>query len=84
MGETLKEIFTNRNDVTWIRTHATDTELSALCRPLNVESDGVTVSSGDITCPDCIGIIKRCQSIKEENLKPEYENQLFWKRLDKN
>jgi len=83
MVETLRQRVTNKKGVTWVRIHATDTEFSALCSDINDETEGVTVSEGEITCPDCIEIVKRCKSIKEEHLKPEYNNQLFWKRHNK-
>ena len=61
MVETLRQRVTNKKGVTWVRIHATDTEFSALCSDINDETEGVTVSEGEITCPDCIEIVKRCK-----------------------
>lgn len=65
----------------WIRTHAIDTEGFALCsKYITPETQNVELGVGNITCPDCIEIIKKCKSIPDADIKPEYENELFWKR----
>ena len=65
----------------WVRTHATDTELFALCtNALHTEVEKVEFGEGKITCPDCIAIIKKCKEIPDSDQQPEYENELFWKR----
>ena len=76
MTEILKERLTDAKGISWIKTHATDTEYNALCRSdLNENKDNVSISEGDVTCPDCIDIIKKCHSIKAHELMPEYENE---------
>jgi hypothetical protein len=69
------------NDRSWVRTHATDTETFALCTTaLHPEIENVELGEGKVTCPDCIEVIKKCKSIPDSDLQPEYENELFWKR----
>ncbi|MCY1452300.1 hypothetical protein D9M71_692100 [compost metagenome] len=84
MVETLKERFVNRNGVAWIRTHATDCELNALCsNAITADTEEIELSTGQITCPDCIEIVKRCHSISAIELAPEYENEFLSRKLEK-
>ena len=65
----------------WVRTHSTDTEGFALCsKALHPDIKVVELSEGKVTCPDCIGIIKKCKGIPDSDQQPEYENELFWRR----
>ena len=65
----------------WVRTHATDTECSALCTKfLEDEIEPVELGEGKITCPDCIEIIKKCKAIPDTDQQPEYENEFFLRR----
>ena len=65
----------------WVRTHATDTEGFALCSSaVHEEIEAVELGEGNVTCPDCIEVIKKCKGICDLDLQPEYENKLFWKR----
>ena len=84
MAEILKEQVRNRNDIAWLRTHGVDPEGSALCsHAINPDSDNVEESIGQITCPDCIEVIKICHKVSVNDLAPEYENTLHSKRFDK-
>ena len=84
MAEILKEQVRNRHQNAWVRTHGVDPEGSALCSPeINPDADNVEVGAGHITCPDCIEVIKICHRIDPRECLPEYENQLFDKRLNK-
>ena len=65
----------------WIRTHGTDREVFALCsQAIHPDIDGVELSEGAVTCPECISVIKKCKRIPESDLQPEYESELFWRR----
>lgn len=84
MAETLMERIVNRNGVAWIRTHATNCELNALCSStIHADTEEIELSTGEITCPDCIEIVKRCQSIRAFELAPEYENEFLARKLDR-
>ncbi|MFI8981162.1 hypothetical protein [Ectopseudomonas khazarica] len=84
MAEILKERIVNRTGLAWVRTHATDTELNALCsNAIDVDSDDVEQSTGQITCPDCIEIIKKCHSISPTELMPEYESEFLARKWEK-
>jgi hypothetical protein len=84
VAEILKERFVNINGLAWIRTHATDTELNALCsNVINTDTDEVEQSTGQITCPDCIEIIKKCHSISTTELAPEYESEFLARKFKK-
>lgn len=83
MAVILKERVVNRNKQAWIRTHATDTELSALCSyEIHSELETVEEGMGQITCPDCIAIVMRCQEIDKSDLAPEYDNEFLTKKWD--
>ena len=78
----LVERIVNRIDVAWVRTHATDHEMTALCSPaLHTDADGVVEGVGQVTCPDCVEIVKRCQAIPAADLTPEYENELLARKF---
>lgn len=84
MAEILKEQFRNRHDNAWVRTHGVDLEGSALCSyEINPDAENVEVGIGQITCPDCIEVIKICHKIDLTELMPEYENELLAKRFNK-
>lgn len=84
MAEILREHFRNRHDKAWVRTHGVNPEGSALCSDeINTDVENVEVSIGQITCPDCIEVIKICHKISPGELMPEYGNELFYKRIDK-
>lgn len=84
MAEVLKERFLNKNGVAWVRTHATDTEQNALCTySLNSETEGVELGVGQITCPDCIALIKKCHLVSESEMAPEYENEFLSRKFEK-
>ncbi|MCP3930379.1 MAG: hypothetical protein GY705_14905 [Bacteroidetes bacterium] len=84
MTDILIEKVTNKNGVTWVRTHGLDQEGSAFCSPgLHSDIEGVSIDTGQITCPDCISFIKFCKAIPSSDLLPEYENPLFSKRFKK-
>jgi hypothetical protein len=83
-GQTLTEKVVNVHGVSWLRTHGTTHELLALCSStLHPDADGVSLSHGQITCPDCVEIIRRSKAIAESNLAPEYGNELFLRRVSK-
>ena len=75
-----KEKVTNIHGVKWVRTHAVGVEGEALCFGNYEDPPEVEEGIGQITCVDCIEIIKLCKSIKQSDLAPEYENELFNKR----
>ncbi|MBU2870532.1 hypothetical protein [Colwellia sp. E2M01] len=79
MAKTLIEKVVNRNGVKWIRTHAVDSEGSALCFNSDYEHE-FEDSLGEISCVDCVEIIKLCHSIDVNDLAPEHDNQMFMKR----
>lgn len=65
----------------WVRTHATDTEGSAICsNAIHEEMEAVELGESKVTCPDCIETIKKCKGISDTDLQPEYDNELLWKR----
>lgn len=81
MADILIEKVTNRNGVSWIRTHAAEVEFLALCNHnIHSESENVRIGEGAITCPDCIEVIRKVHCIQESDLQPEYNNELFSKR----
>jgi len=76
-GKILKEKYTNINGLAWIRTHGVDHEGTALCSiEVNEEIENIEVGIGQITCPNCIEVVKVCHSISPNDFAPEYENQL--------
>jgi hypothetical protein len=84
MARVLFERVTNNQGTSWRRSHGTDRELFALCsHALHPDAEGVSEGTGEITCPDCIDIIRRCKAIPDSELAPEYENALFHRRLDR-
>lgn len=84
MAAILSERFVNAGGIAWVRTHATNSELSALCsNALYPGVVGIEEGLGQVTCPDCIDIVRRCQAIAPSDLAPEYENEFFAKRFDK-
>jgi hypothetical protein len=84
MAEILKEQFRNRHGKAWVRTHGVAHEGSALCScEINPDAENVDVSIGQITCPDCIEVIKICHKIDTTELMPEYENELLSKSFNK-
>jgi hypothetical protein len=82
MAEVLFEKFRNLHGVAWIRTHGTDPECFALCSyAIHPDAEGVSLGVGQITCPDCVEVIKRCKEVLDQDLAPEYGNDLFLKRV---
>ena len=79
MAEILKEKVENCNGVKWMRTHAIDFEGNALCFNPEYQPE-LEKSIVQITCVDCVEIIKICKSIEPTDLMPEYENEMFHKR----
>lgn len=80
MAEILRERVRIK-DRAWVRTHATDTEAFALCsKAIHSENEGIELSEGKVTCPDCIEIIKKCKDISDSDQQPEYENDFFWRK----
>lgn len=83
MAEVLFEKFRNLHGIAWIRTHGTNHEYFALCSTaIHPEVEGISIGTGEITCPDCVEVIKRCKDISESDLAPEYANDLFLKRVN--
>lgn len=84
MAHTLLERITNKNGKTWIRAHGYGVEGFAFCSTaIHPDAVGVGESQGQITSPDCIAVIQACKAIDEHDLAPEYQNELFHRRLDK-
>jgi hypothetical protein len=84
MAEILKEQFRNTNGLAWVRTHGIDPEGSALCSyEINPDLESVEAGIGQITCADCIEVIKVCHKIDISDLTPEYQNELHSKRFKK-
>lgn len=84
MAIILVERFVNRAGIAWVRTHATDNELFALCsRELHPEIKDVEEGSGQVTCPDCVEIVRRCHEVDQSDLAPEYDNELLAKKWDR-
>lgn len=80
----LVERFINRAGLAWVRTHATDTEMNALCsRALHPSVERVEEGVGQVTCPDCVEIVKRCHELIPSDLAPEYESLLLARKLDR-
>lgn len=45
---------------------------------------GISESQSQITCPDCIQVIKACIGINDEDLALEYDSELFHMQLGLN
>ena len=84
MAEVLFEKVTNPAGVTWIRSHAINSEHFAICtHALYPGVENISEGAGEITCPDCVDVIQRCKAISDDDLAPEYKNELFHRRLDR-
>lgn len=84
MAIILVERFIKRAGQAWVRTHATDTEMNALCsRALHPGIERVEEGVGQVTCPDCVDIVRRCHELAPSDLAPEYENQFLARKLDR-
>ena len=84
MAEVLFEKVTNPAGITWRRSHAINHEHFSLCsHALYPGVENITEGTGEITCPDCVSVIQHCKSISNDELAPEYENELFNKRFDR-
>lgn len=84
MAHTLVERVTNKNGTTWLRAHGYGIEGFAFCSTaIHPETVAINESQGQITCPDCIAVIAACKAIDAQDLAPEYQNELFHRRLDK-
>jgi len=82
MAEVLFERFRNQYGAAWVRTHGTDPEAFALCsHAIHPEVEGVSLGVGQITCPDCVEIIRRCKEIHDDDLTPEYRNEMLSRRV---
>ena len=80
MARILKETVENSSGTKWVRTHALGTEDDALCFYSTEHEPEMKEGIGEITCIDCIEIIKICKAINSDDLMPEYENEMFMKR----
>ena len=84
MAHTLLERVNNVNGTKWIRAHGYGLEGFAFCSTaIHPGVHGITESQGQITCPDCIAVIEACKAIEANDLAPEYQNDLFHRRFDK-
>ena len=84
MAHTLIERFTNVHGVSWLRIHAYGVEGFAFCsNAIHPDADEIREGQGQITCPDCIEVIKLCKGIDDKDLVPEYTNELFNKRFER-
>lgn len=82
--EVLKERIKNRDKQSWIRHHATNDEGTALCSPsLHPETASCELSTGSVTCMDCIAVIERCHSIGNDHIAPEVDNGFLRRKLRK-
>lgn len=82
--EILKERYRNIHGDSWIRNHGTNDEGFALCSlELHPEKESCDLSTGEITCMDCIALIDRCRSICDEMIAPEIDNVFLNRRLRK-
>lgn len=84
MASILLERFTNIYGKSWVRSHGPGVEGAAFCRgEIFPGADNVTEGIGQITCPDCIAVIEACKEICSDDLAPEYNNELFHKRFER-
>jgi hypothetical protein len=82
MAKVLFEKVVNPHGVTWIRSYGIDGEHFALCsQALYPGVENITEGEGQITCPDCVNVIQLCKEIDSDDLAPEYNNELFHRRL---
>jgi hypothetical protein len=79
MAKILKEKVENISGVKWLRTHAVDSEGNTLCFNPEYEPE-LEEGIGQITCVDCVEIIKICKTIEPNDLTPEHGNEMFHKR----
>ena len=84
MASILLERFTNLHGKSWVRAHGSGVEGFAFCsNAIHSDLDNVGEGIGQITCPDCIAVIEACQSIEAKDLAPEYNNELFHRRFER-
>lgn len=84
MAEVLLEKVQNISGKSWIRAHGAGVEKNAFrSSEINPDAEGITLTNGHISCPDCIAVIECCKGIPEAELDPEYRNDLFNRRLEK-
>jgi hypothetical protein len=84
MARILLERFTNIYGKSWVRSHGSGVEGAAFCSgEIHSDADNVTDGLGQITCPDCIAFIEACKAISNDDLAPEYENELFNRRFER-
>lgn len=84
MADTFLERFVNHQGTSWVRAHGMGVEGFAFCSmELQPDADGIAEGKGQITCPDCIAVIKACKSVADSDLAPEYDNDLFHRRFGK-
>ncbi len=84
MVHILIERFTNVHGISWLRTHGFGVEGFAFCSTaIHPDADGINEGQGQITCPDCIEVIKACKGIDDKDLAPEYTNELFNRRFER-
>jgi len=84
MASILLERFTNIYGKPWVRSHGSGVEGAAFCNiELHPSAENITEGLGQITCPDCIAVIQACKRISTDDLAPEYDNELFHRRLER-
>lgn len=84
MTQVLFEKVVNPHGITWIRSHGINREHFSLCsNALYPGVEDITEGEGQVTCPDCVDVIQRCKAIDDNDLAPEYENELFNRRFDR-
>jgi hypothetical protein len=82
MASILLERFTNIHGESWVRSHGSGVEGGAFCSSeIHPGMENVTEGLGQITCPDCVAVIEACKAISNDDLTPEYDNELFHKRF---
>jgi hypothetical protein len=78
VAEILIEKLRTNSGKAWIRTHATTPEMFAICTStIYSDLEDIELGSGHITCPDCVETIRKCMTIVESDLAPEYKNEFL-------
>ena len=84
MASILLERFTNIHGTSWVRAHGSGVESFAFCsNAIHQDLENVSQAIGQITCPDCIAVIEACKAIESKDLAPEYGNELFNRRFER-
>lgn len=85
MAKILLERFTNRQGISWVRAHGYGVEGFAFCSSgIHPDIEDISESMGQITCPDCIAVIETCKAVEDKDLAPEYKNEMFHRRFERN